>query len=153
MGPGFIVGAWPGEQDVSPETDCVEMKRAGFHHIRMHLGRTADKNLDGVMTEDEYFELLDRWITHMLRHGLYCHIGNGFRSGRGLVETDDGSPEWKALYHAEILDWYTKVAHHFKTRSHRLAYQIFLETSGKVSFVAKSSSLNAISYLFLVKSI
>jgi hypothetical protein len=140
MGPGLIVAA-ESDNDATPELDVVGIKKAGFYHVRMHIGRSSTINLDGVMPESEYFQVIDRWIEQITRHGMYCHIGNNTRSGRGLDETDDGSDAWNALYHAEILDWWTKVGHYYQNTSHRLAYHMFLET-GKRTICKSSSKLN-----------
>jgi hypothetical protein len=139
MGPGLIVEG-DSDRDVGPELDVVEIKKAGFNHVRMHIGRSASINLD-ITPEAEYFQAMDRYIEQITRHGLQCHIGNKTKSGRGLEEISDGSAAWNALYHAEMLDWWTKVSHYYQNASHRLAYHIFLET-GKSSFCANANTLN-----------
>ena len=139
MGPGFIVGFDP----TDPVRDMGRIKRGGFGHIRIHTHHSPTHNLD-VETPEQYFSEYDVWIKHVLRHGLRIHLGNELGSGRGLEETDDGSPAWFALFLDEQVDHWSIVADYHKTTSHRLGYQFFLETGGGMSVARDSDRLNTI---------
>lgn len=143
MGPGLIVEA-DSYADVGPEVDCVEIKKAGFNHVRMHIGR-LNKSKDAANTpanNPDYYTNLDRWIQQIARHGMLCHIGNKGSSVMELTWEDDKSAEWQQAYHDEMYDWWVEVADHCKFMSHRLAYHLFLETGGN-SFMSSADALNA----------
>ena len=141
MGIGLIVEA-DSFRGVWPELDLVEIKKAGFGHIRMHIGRQGqDKASPNTPASDpNYFHNLDAWIVQVARHGMFCHIGNKGNSVLELDQPDDGSAAWDALYHAEHLAWWEDVSAHCKFFSHRLAYHMFLETGG--GFMGDADLLN-----------
>lgn len=143
MGQGLIVEA-DSYADVGPELDCVEIKKAGFSHVRMHIGR-LNKEQNAASTPDnnpDYYTNLDRWIKQIARHGMYCHIGNKGTSVLELTLEDDRSEAWKQAYHDEMYDWWVDMAEHCRFMTHRLAYHLFLETGGN-SFMGDADAMNA----------
>ncbi|VGO19233.1 hypothetical protein SCARR_01290 [Pontiella sulfatireligans] len=143
MGIGLIVEA-DSDKDPIPELDVIEIKKAGFGHVRMHIGRFLQDKMtpNTPQNNPEYFQLLDRWVEQISRHGMYCHIGNKGNAEWELANEDDGSNVWKEGYAAEHFAWWTNVLDHCKFDSHRLAYHLFLETGGN-SFMGDAASLDA----------
>ncbi|VGO22942.1 CBM96 family carbohydrate-binding protein [Pontiella sulfatireligans] len=131
---GIIVEARELTTTSIPETDLIQLKKAGFKHIRMHIGQNRSL---GILpwNEPHFYDLLDRWIEQALRHGLYCHIGNSDES--------DADPDDAVAYHAEMLQWWQVTADRYAHRSHRLAYHLFLETAGN-TFVSDAGRLDAL---------
>ncbi len=146
MGPGLIVEA-DSDKDPIPEVDTIQIKKAGFGHIRMHIGRLLSDKLtpNTPANNPNYYQLLDRWIEQISRHGMYCHIGN---KGNSVYEDavpknpDNDTQAWRDAYAAEHFDWWTNVLDHCKYKSHRLAYHMFLETGGN-SFMGSAPDLDA----------
>lgn len=143
MGTGFIVEGDNFASVSDVEKACYDMKSAGIKHVRVHIGRhnkTKDgPNAPSSATDDAYFALLDSWVTHMLRNGLYLHIGNKSNSVVGLTE-NESSPTFVANYTAEHVAWWTMVAERYKYVSHRFAYHLFLEAGGYEIFTPSGSN-------------
>ncbi|MFC2080102.1 Ig-like domain-containing protein [Bacteroidota bacterium] len=132
---GLIVEADVDKSEVDPEHAVVAMKKAGIGHVRMHIGRLdRSKNVQQDQNNTpEYYALLDRWVSEISRHGLYCHIGN---KGNSVTETvlgiEHGTPTFLDFFLPEMVAWWTHVTKHFQYSSHRLAFHLYLE-SGKIN--------------------
>lgn len=144
MGVGLIVEA-DNFRDVYPETTVIALKKAGFNHVRMHIGR-LNKTKDGInpdYLEETYFENLDRWIEQIERHGMYCHLGNKAALLTELT-MDEEDPKFIETITEEMTTHFSALAERYKYRSHRFAYHIYLE-SGKLIIFHKGNQdiLNA----------
>jgi len=143
MGPGLIVEA-DSDKSPIPEVDTIQIKKAGFGHVRMHIGRFLEDKVtpNTPANNPNYYQLLDRWIEQISRHGMYCHIGNKGNAEWEHNNTDDGTQAWMDGYAAEHYNWWLDVLDHCKYKSHRLAYHMFLETGGN-SFMGSAPDLDA----------
>ncbi|VGO18029.1 hypothetical protein SCARR_00079 [Pontiella sulfatireligans] len=149
MGLGFIAeGDGPDSFEVQ-ENHMVDMKKAGFHHMRLHMG---DSDSRGYVRDPDYFDRFDRLASTLLRHGLFLHIGHRSENPEIDDDYDANSGSWTsaefdtyyAAHHDFHLDWWTQVAAHCRFYSHRLAYHTFLETKGGTAFTSSGARLGSL---------
>jgi len=142
MGTGLIVEAKSHATIWDVEKACYDMKKAGITHVRAHINRrniTKDgPNLPTSADDDAYFANLDLWATHIIRNGMYMHVGNSAKSAVEFT-IPDTDPTFMDLYTQEMIDWYAIIVERYKWVSHRFSYHIFLESGGEPIFEVKNT--------------
>lgn len=97
------------------ETQIVSIKRAGFNHVRLRSTAPA--------TDSELFSFMDKTVELCLRHDIYPIIA------KGVKETKDGTLSKSQL--DDYVNWWSEVSKRYKDKSNKLAFNLFIEISGK----------------------
>ena len=96
------------------EQATVDFKKAGIDHVRIRTNLPA--------TEADLFWHLDRSVDDALRHGLIPIIAyHAYPAKVNATITDK----------ADTVQWWSTVADRYRYRSHRLAYNFFVEILGR----------------------
>lgn len=97
------------------ETQIVAIKKAGFNHVRLRSTAAA--------TESDLFSFMDKTVELCLRHDIYPIIA------RGVKETKDGTLSKSQL--DDYVNWWSAVSERYRYKSNKLAFNLFIEISGK----------------------
>lgn len=133
MAPSGLIVEGDSFREVYPETAVIAMKKAGFKHVRIHIGRHLKDKKTLNPTDEVFFKNLDSWVEQISRHGMYCHLGNKARSQAEMAMSEE-DPLFIETVTNEMVNFFDMIAERYKYSSHRFAFHVYLESGSMILF-------------------